>query len=886
VPEADSTRPTLERRRSKRVADSLPLIVRGINLLGQPFEERTNTLAFNLHGCRYVSKHHLPKNTWVALELPQSSHRRNVRARVAWVHRPHSVRELFQIAVELESSANIWEFKDPPADWLGIASAIGAPISHLGQREVRIGEGFEAGSVAPTISTHIERPIADMTNLSPDPHGAESTDPFNFAALADSPLLRELRAELEREAKKSVETAALQAKEEIRRTAEEDERTRVATAGEIFQKWKEELAQAQNTSREEFSAQFAQRQEEFQTGLKSEFEINFIQTRNLMADLDRKAQDLRAEGEAAQQTTDRMAQARLQLEAAEASRAAKPPAEASKEDLAATERAADGWRQRLGTEMALAQAQWNELLQSSLDSNMKRLVEQLSEQSRELLRNADQKITERFAELREPLTQISSEARETVKGIQSWLDQEVARARASLAEIEQSASRVTDYSAQLEAASHDSLNELHRRLERILEAQTAEMNHRVDALAAGLSQRVAPSLDALGQEFVRRTVAEAESKFGPHLERVPELLRELSAREVQMEESLRLHRERLRQVSEQSQREVATQLVATVDDLRSDFEGARKEALARWNEELDASSVRASHTASDSISHASEWLQQETRARLQMLVEHALEAAGAGFQEKTAEAARAFENDLAGQSSARVALIEQRLEKVAGELVSHAGTQLDEAAKAAAASFGQVLEGISSQEVERFTNTSRGAIQERKQEFEHSMDQRFRDLDGDAGALVARFRAQMASQQEASIAEGHSALATEFASALEGYRAERDAHQKEWLGSLEHLGSQATGKFQERLETASDSWVVSSVRRLNEHGQNVIESLLRSSDQALRDSCSKVFEGLAGMLRERTANAAGIAGFTQAPNREAAEAPSPSTEGMPNRSND
>jgi hypothetical protein len=53
---------------------------------------------------------------------------------------------------------------------------------------------------------------------------------------------------------------------------------------------------------------------------------------------------------------------------------------------------------------------------------------------------------------------------------------------------------------------------------------------------------------------------------------------------------------------------------------------------------------------------------------------------------------------------------------------------------------------------------------------------------------------------------------------------------------------------------------VSSVRRLSEHGQNVIESMLRSADLALRESCSKVFDGLAEILRERSASAAGVSG--------------------------
>jgi len=109
---------------------------------------------------------------------------------------------------------------------------------------------------------------------------------------------------------------------------------------------------------------------------------------------------------------------------------------------------------------------------------------------------------------------------------------------------------------------------------------------------------------------------------------------------------------------------------------------------------------------------------------------------------------------------------------------------------------------------------------------------------------------------------------------VESYRTERDVQLQGWAAGLERLSGEAEAKYQERLQTACDSWIVSSVRRLGEHGQNTIESMLRSADQALRDSCSKVFEGLAEMVRERSASAAGasgVAGFAPLPppNRDA-----------------
>ncbi len=869
--DVDSNLTSTQRRRSERVSKSVPLIVRGIDLLGQPFEERTSTLALNLNGCRYSSKHHLPKNTWVTLELVQGSQRRNLRARVAWIQRPHSVREFFQIAVELESPANVWGIETAPADWHLNETPSLAPVELPAQLNAQFAQEAETSAIPETMQTHEERVPADMTNpffesVSVSPFSPASPIGQEPAGAAESPLLREWNAEIERQASRAADAAIARAGEQIRQTMQEFEETHKAARGS-------------------FSSEMAAKQEEILGGLKSQFENGLQQAREIIHDLDRKAQALRAESEAALESTSRMAQARLQMDATEAARTQHQSGDISREHVVSTDSAASEWRQRLESEMALAQAQWNELLQSSLDGSIERLVEQLSGRSQEVLRGAEQRMTERFAELRQPLGQMYSEARDTLSGVKSALEREVGRARSSLSEIEHAASRMKEYSAQLEAASHDTLNELHRRLENILEAQTDEMNRRAELAAAGVPERLSPTLDFLGNQFVERTMAEVESKLAPRVDRVPELLRELSNREIEVEDSLRLHRERLRQVSENSQRDVAGQIAATIANLRNDFEGARKEALTKWNEELDASGIRASHAAAESIGKSSEWFQQEARARLQVLVEQALVTVGSGFGEKTSEASRQFEARLEEQSAGRLAQIHQQLDRVAGEISGRTRSQLDEAAESAAASFGQVLRSISDEEVGQFASRSHGAIEERKRELQDFTDQLVRSLDASATALVDRFQAQMVSQRDASVAEGRSALAAEFASAVEGYRAERDAHDKAWAESLDRVSGEATAKYQDRLDAACDSWIVSSVRRLNEHGQNVIESLMRSADQALRDSCSKVFDGLSEMMRERATNAAGVAGFAPPPSRDSGENPGPHNLASPKGAN-
>src|ERR1700676_3702140 len=120
----------LRKRRSTRIVQAVPLAVTGVDALGRPFAERTSSLIINCHGCRFQSKHYVLKNMWVTLEVPHNEagrEARSVRGRVTWIQRPRTVRELFQIGVELEVSGNVWGIAFPPADWFPFPEAGATP---------------------------------------------------------------------------------------------------------------------------------------------------------------------------------------------------------------------------------------------------------------------------------------------------------------------------------------------------------------------------------------------------------------------------------------------------------------------------------------------------------------------------------------------------------------------------------------------------------------------------------------------------------------------------------------------------------------------------------------------------------------------------------------
>jgi hypothetical protein len=154
----------LEGRRSTRIDRTVPLVVLGQTRTGLSFQEKTSAVSFNLHGCRYPSRHEYPIGSSVGLRVLQPDGETIspvIRAFVKSVHPPASPRELFQVGVELESPANIWNVSPPPPDWnrllLGSTSSAGM-----------------AAAVAPAPVPPEQPAAAEAFPSTPAPHGGEA----------------------------------------------------------------------------------------------------------------------------------------------------------------------------------------------------------------------------------------------------------------------------------------------------------------------------------------------------------------------------------------------------------------------------------------------------------------------------------------------------------------------------------------------------------------------------------------------------------------------------------------------------------------------------------------------------------------------------------------
>jgi hypothetical protein len=112
--------PGLDKRRSTRLVQAMPIKVHGVDALSESFTERTTTVMVSCHGCKYQSKHYVPKGSRVTLEIPRRDPNLPVRivtGVVIWVQRPSQALDLLHIGLEFEVPGNVWDTPSAPEDW-------------------------------------------------------------------------------------------------------------------------------------------------------------------------------------------------------------------------------------------------------------------------------------------------------------------------------------------------------------------------------------------------------------------------------------------------------------------------------------------------------------------------------------------------------------------------------------------------------------------------------------------------------------------------------------------------------------------------------------------------------------------------------------------------
>src|SRR5271157_2299068 len=572
---AVNTGSDLRKRRSTRIVQAVPLMVTGVDALGRPFAERTSTLILNCHGCRYQSKHYVLKNMWVNLEVPhpEPGHPpRRVRGKVSWIQRPRTVRQLFQVALELEQAGNAWGIAFPPDDWF-VFPEEPALLASGG-----IGSELPPSPVAPLAGevviplAEVEPGVATPDNLRVFPAPASATD----ASLQLARQVARLLAEAKQQIHAAAREAAAQAVSAERRLAfEQWEQKYVAFRDEVAR----ETAQAIGTIQQETETRTRSAQAAATESLKTELprwlapqleqlthELTAQLAREGALQRDQHEKQLSAAHETLQtlcgQAEEAASKLRTQAEAAETQVASRLDAAAQHaqeearrhEESTGTEREAlttavnelhervsgtlteaqNSLREQLARELESAQTRWKDTLESAIQAAQERTSGALQEETKGL-----------HAELQEEGAKQSASVREAMEAHTQQLEEAVARANSVSERLEQHAARietvqqqaVTGFQSQLDDVLSLHRNELHRRSENLFEE---------------IHARIRSSFEAANSAALEKFDEQVRSLVQPHLTHAEEAIHRLAGGRSLLDAAMTMQQDRVRATADEA----------------------------------------------------------------------------------------------------------------------------------------------------------------------------------------------------------------------------------------------------------------------------------------------------------------------------------------------
>ncbi|MHB8540804.1 MAG: coiled-coil domain-containing protein [Candidatus Acidiferrales bacterium] len=778
------------------------------------------------------------------------------------------------MAVELETGSNIWGVAFPPEDWISSsiegmdrASSVNSSAETYTAATEKEMRGAEAAPHEGSLDSYLEEMFARSSGQSPrsDVEGVQELN------IEDSPLLRELRKEFEAQTQKVLEetrVATEQLVEERTSKLHSDLRDKLirehqATAKAFHEKWRQEFEGREADAKQQITSELSQRlaeqvarsHDEVHQSLKTEWSDRLEREQASLAEWNRRADTLREETRAASEAAARESEHRLdeklsqRLNELREELAARAAVRTAAEQPSGEE--IRGMRDSAQAEMDIAREQWSELLETSLDSAAQRLAGRMKAGSQEILQAAEQKLAARAAELQKDSGLSAEAAQAALDEVKGALEQEVSRAKGSLAEIEHAATQFSEYSRQLDAASQDSVNELRQRLESSVVLQIAEFDRRAAELQKESIERAGAQLLEMSGRTAAQTAAEVVAKIAPILERAAETTRQLSAREQEAEEILHIHRERLRQASEQVQREAAQRMSAALASLQGDLQLARKDASAQWAAELDADAARTAEKAGAALAKACENQLQEGSALLDARVEESVHRATASMEATAAGTAEAFRADIGKIEAAELHTAGEQLDVLVKKRLEFARHQLEAAAEEVAGTFGQVVQAAAEDAMQHVVAQSNAHVEQERARLAEAGEQVLHRLQAQAQNSFNHFQEQLSIHTEQHLAQSSESLTSQLGATLDLFREQGRAQLAEWSARQEGLEGEAFERHEDRLRSAGNSWLDATMRQLDAVNQNRMDSLIQGAEDAMRRACVDVFDGLAQAMKEK-----------------------------------
>ncbi len=888
----------LRKRRTTRIVQAVPLIVTGVDALGRPFQERTSSLIINCHGCRYQSKHYVLKNMWVTLEIPHpetGQPPRSVRGRVAWIQRPRTVRQLFQVAIELEIPGNVWGIAFPPEDWFAfpdlppgaIPLTAPAPEAELHPEEA---PGAASAEEQPTAEAPVSAQAAveppDNLRVFPAP---TSTDASLQLARQVTRLLADAKQQIQAAAREAAHQA-VGAESRISMdewqgkfaAAREELAAEVSRAVEKLHSESDSRARAsQNAAAEALQSGLprwlAPQLEQLMRGLTEHLRR---ETAAHIAAQNQHAQSVTDSLRAAQQTAEESAE-RLRATASQTEALLTSRAEAAGrtfgeaathreleaiQEREALARTADELQNRLASAFASAEASWQERLAASLETANARVRDSFESALRSAAEQGAHALDQHAAAARLRLEEeagrhagsldersatIKREAEARVSVLRESVEASARRVEETLATAAQSASQLEQSSSLMDGMRQQALERFQSHLDEVLNLHRNELERRSEHLLEGLNSQVRSAFDDSVREAAARFEEQVRGLVQPHIAGAEEAVHRLAGGRSLLDAALTLQEDRVRALTDEAFADSLARFRENLGSVEKELHESAQTIVARNLTDLDARTSDLKHTTIEELFKSAEWYEKKAQTQLQHVVEKGVELAGTQLRERAGEISGVFATEIDHYSRNFVEHSQSQMEEVVRESFERARALFTEAAETTSAAFTDEIQRHARQELDGFGAELNQSVEESRAQsvaVRHALSQQ---MTAEQEGFLRRFQTNMSSAVEAGVAEAQQQVQGGLEQVLDSWRTMTHAHQEQMRNLYGQLGDQSVEQFRARLENVSNSWMLATVTTLDRQSRDVLAGVAHAAEEKLRETCTQVFANVGDALRER-----------------------------------
>jgi hypothetical protein len=873
--------PDASKRRSTRIVQAVPLTVVGVDALGRPFQERTSTLIINCHGCRYQSKHYVLKNMWVTLEVPhQEAGRpaRTARARVMWIQRPRTVRELFQVGVELEVTGNFWGIAFPPSDWFPFPeglSAVPAPSAPAQLSAQPVETPWPAPpteappetnlrtlpvvpSIQPTAqivessaATQIERLVEEAKQ---DLQASLRRSAAEAVSLEARPLISSLELQLKSLAEKALEAAAGSAAE---KALKQEKQTQI----DAFRK---ECSRSMAESAQRSIQQLASQIDELEKQRSAAFE-QILQQRikETLDRLQKEAGELRppaadegpGSGSAPQapipdlQKLEQRIQAQIEQAKVSLSAIENVSSRLQEQATSAVTNAQADWKARVEAEFAATSGRWHQEIGNWVEAAKQQFVERIARHAQSAGEHVERELALRIGEMSKAFANAAEGSEGRLKQLRASLDQEHERAQESVRNLQSVENQLENQAAKLQGVARAVEDSLEQRASALLEAQSEEMARRASGAITAWAERLQPVLEATGQQTVTRLAVQIKAELKDKVETAAAMAERLENTIESAEEALRSRQESLAKASEHVIQVASERVKDLVSTLSRDFHESGRVAAEKWISEIDAKATDTTHHAFESLFKTAEWYEKKVHTQMQGAIDKGMENALSALKEKAREMSGIFGAELDHYSRSYVEHTNGQVEEATRESLERLRKHAEEMAAASAGSIVQQAREDSEAALEAFQAKADSLSAEIKTQFETQAAEARTKSEIESKQVSAEFRAALRLQLQDELGGAKKELLAQLGSAREELRGEFQTQQYKLAESVAALNEEALEGYKRRLEAASNSWLVTTVAKLSQQTEQHVQTLSKAAEERLRAACTEVFSGVGDALR-------------------------------------